>query len=568
MERRRRERCYVGDARGGGREEGKASGKENKAYNSHGSGSGSGRESSRDSGRGSGRNDHIGGSSSNNNNRKKYDYDFDSIDDVGDNNNNNDGGDNDDQDAGNETPRSGDCIGFATLPEQIHRKSVKRGFDFTLMVVGESGLGKSTMIDSLFLAELYSERRVPAVEDRIEKTVKIEKKMLEIEEQGVKLRLTIVDTPGFGDAVNNNCCWQPVTDYIESQFEQFFKDESGLNRRNIQDNRVHCCLYFISPIGHGLRPIDVEFMKRLHDKVNIIPVISKADTLTPVEIQTLKRRVLEQIAANQIKIYEFPETDPDEDEDVKQMDRELKDSLPYAVIGSNQIFEVNGKRVRGRQYPWGIVEVENPKHSDFIKLRTMLMVTHMHDLKDVTRDVHYENYRAQYITRTMRETAATGQVEDVVQLQQQHQQLQQRQMQMQQHPRMSARASSKEKVLKQKDAEIARMQEMILQMQKQLTTTTATTTTVTTGTTSTSAGHPGTTASSSSSSSLASQTGSSRGFTPPSSSAFLPADSSTPSSISFNAPAQPPPRPTPADVTGSLYDTSAPHQDSTYTISL
>lgn len=29
-----------------------------------------------------------------------------------------------------------DYIGFATLPEQVHRKSVKRGFDFTLMVIG------------------------------------------------------------------------------------------------------------------------------------------------------------------------------------------------------------------------------------------------------------------------------------------------------------------------------------------------------------------------------------------------------------------------------------------------
>ena len=28
---------------------------------------------------------------------------------------------------------------------QVHRKSVKRGFDFTLMVVGEAGLGKSTL---------------------------------------------------------------------------------------------------------------------------------------------------------------------------------------------------------------------------------------------------------------------------------------------------------------------------------------------------------------------------------------------------------------------------------------
>lgn len=45
--------------------------------------------------------------------------------------------------------------------------------------------------------------------------------------------------------------WKPIEDYIDQQFEQYFRDESGLNRRNMQDNRVHCCLYFISPFGHG-----------------------------------------------------------------------------------------------------------------------------------------------------------------------------------------------------------------------------------------------------------------------------------------------------------------------------
>ena len=46
-------------------------------------------------------------------------------------------------------------MGFANLPNQVFRKSVKRGFQFTLMVVGEGGLGKSTLINSLFLTDLY-----------------------------------------------------------------------------------------------------------------------------------------------------------------------------------------------------------------------------------------------------------------------------------------------------------------------------------------------------------------------------------------------------------------------------
>lgn len=32
-------------------------------------------------------------------------------------------------------------VGFATLPNQVHRKSVKKGFDFTLMVAGETACG-------------------------------------------------------------------------------------------------------------------------------------------------------------------------------------------------------------------------------------------------------------------------------------------------------------------------------------------------------------------------------------------------------------------------------------------
>ena len=41
----------------------------------------------------------------------------------------------------------------------------------------------------------------------------------------------------------------------------------------------------------SLRPIDIEFMRRLHSKVNLIPVIAKADTMTDEEIANFKARV-------------------------------------------------------------------------------------------------------------------------------------------------------------------------------------------------------------------------------------------------------------------------------------
>uniref|UniRef100_A0A3P9PD17 Septin n=2 Tax=Poecilia reticulata TaxID=8081 RepID=A0A3P9PD17_POERE len=281
-------------------------------------------------------------------------------------------------------------VGFANLPNQVYRKSVKRGFEFTLMVVGESGLGKSTLINSLFLTDLYSPD-YPGPSHRIKKTVQVEQSQVLIKEGGVHLLLTIVDTPGFGDAVDNSNCWQPVTDYIDNKFEDFLNSESRVNRRLMPDSRVHCCLYFIAPSGHGLKPLDIEFMKRLHEKVNVIPLIAKADTMTPEECLQFKKQIMKEIHEHKIKIYDFPETDNEEE---MKMIRKIKDRLPLAVVGSNTIIEVNGKRVRGRQYPWGVAEVENGDHCDFTILRNMLIRTHMQDLKDVTNNVHYENYRS------------------------------------------------------------------------------------------------------------------------------------------------------------------------------
>lgn len=295
-------------------------------------------------------------------------------------------------------PVASSDIGFATLPHHLNRKYAKKGFDFTIMVVGQSGLGKSTLINCLFLADLYKDRVIPSASQLINRTLKIEKKQLDIIERGIKLRVTIVDTPGYADPLNAQNSFEAVEQYIEDQFQQFFRDESGLNRKNIVDNRVHCCLYFISPYGRGLSPLDILFMQRLGSRVNIVPIIAKADALSPTELVAMKKKILKDLSDNGIGIFKIPECDSDEDESYKKKDQDLKDSIPYAVIGSNKQVEVNGRKTRGRVYPWGVIDIQDESYSDFIKLKTFLSL-HMQDLKDATNEVLYENFRSLYLSQ-------------------------------------------------------------------------------------------------------------------------------------------------------------------------
>ncbi|CAF1079186.1 unnamed protein product [Didymodactylos carnosus] len=148
----------------------------------------------------------------------------------------------------------------------------------------------------------------------------------------------------------------------------------------------------------GTQPLDVEFMKRLHDRVNIIPVIAKADTLTSDELRIFKKSILQDIHNEKIKLHEFPDCDDDEE---NKLTKAYKEKVPFAVVGSNIILERGSKRARVRQYAWGVVDVEDEARSDFIALRSMLIRTNLNDLRDVTHNIHYENYRYKKLSHSI-----------------------------------------------------------------------------------------------------------------------------------------------------------------------
>ena len=184
-------------------------------------------------------------------------------------------------------------------------------------------------------------------------------------------------------------------------------------------------------------------MKKLHTKVNIIPVIGKSDFLTKEECKSMKKRILDDIKVNGIKIWSIPDPDSEDDDDYKELIKDLKASVPFAVCGSTDLYDIRGKKQLARQYQWGMVEVENPEHCDFSKLRT-LFVTHVQDLREVTKEVHYENYRTQRLARKSDKdnvSVASFNVQD---------------------------ETEKDRLLQEKEAELRKMQEALERIKQQM----------------------------------------------------------------------------------------------------
>lgn len=214
--------------------------------------------------------------------------------------------------------------------------------------------------------------------------------------------MTIVDTPGFGDQIDNEASFGEIVGYLERQYDDILAEESRIKRNpRFRDNRIHALLYFITPTGHGLRELDIELMKRLSPRANVIPVIGKADSLTPAELAESKKLVMEDIEHYRIPVYNFPYDIEEDDEDTVEENAELRGLMPFAIVGSEDVIEISGRRVRARQYPWGIVEVDNPRHSDFLAIRSALLHSHLADLKEITHDFLYENYRTEKLSKSV-----------------------------------------------------------------------------------------------------------------------------------------------------------------------
>lgn len=287
-------------------------------------------------------------------------------------------------------------VGFDTITSQIENRLLKRGFQFNIMVVGRSGLGKTTLVNTLFSSKLAATLGRRTAEDPIEKTTEIKVHSHTLVENNVRLNVNVIDTPGFGDQINNEKCWDPLVKYIKEQHSQYLRKELTAQReRFIPDTRVHCILYFIPPNGTKLKPLDSQALKKLSEIANVVPVIAKSDSLTLVERAAFKRVLQNEFIKYNLNIYPYDSDDLFEDE--KQLNEDIKLLIPFAIAGSEKEFEINGELVRGRKSKWGAINIEDVSQCEFVFLRDFLTRTHLQDLIETTSLVHYETFRAKQL---------------------------------------------------------------------------------------------------------------------------------------------------------------------------
>jgi cell division control protein 12 len=294
-------------------------------------------------------------------------------------------------------------IGILSIPNQYHQRALQRGIDYNILLVGLSGLGKRTFIDSLLSVPTCQKMHLLKPENHSAKTICfIQEHYANIVESEFCTSLCLAEAVGFGEAVDNSDCWVPIVQYVEQKNDEFWQSQISPNGPSGQrDGRVHVVLYFISPHGNGLKPLDLLALKHIAAVCNVVPVIGKADLLSVGELARLKGQVRECLRHSGICTFDrlcegFTSTEKasnslDQDEEWASRTAEIFSAFPLAVIGGN--LEEAGEKLT-RTLPWGTIQVDNEEHCDFKKARSLLFRVNMIDLLEATQRLHYERFRS------------------------------------------------------------------------------------------------------------------------------------------------------------------------------
>ena len=281
---------------------------------------------------------------------------------------------------------------------------------------------------------------------------------LETEIDGERIGLTLWDSEGLEKNVVD-LQLREMNTFLESKFQETFAEEMKVVRSpGVQDTHIHATFLVLDPArldrniaaGRTLSGIqngnhtphlrtfgcldedlDMQVLRLLQGKTTVIPVISKADTVTTKHMNVLKKAVWDTFKSSNMDPLEALGLDEDtnsisssridEEEEgeviadqhgaprsspssspnskrISTMDRhkaqeEVKEEetpfLPLSII-SPDLYEPG---VVGRQFPWGFADPYNEEHCDFNRLKEAVFSEWRSELREASREQWYEGWR-------------------------------------------------------------------------------------------------------------------------------------------------------------------------------
>jgi septin family protein len=350
----------------------------------------------------------------------------------------------------------------------------------SILIIGTRNAGKTSFLEFLKTAlALPAKKRSKKDEDEFQMPAPAVGNFiphyLETEIDGERIGLTLWDSEGLEKNVVD-LQLREMSSFLESKFEETFAEEMKVVRSpGVQDTHIHAAFMILDPsrldqniaaarklsangisqngqngavpraFGSLDEDLDLQVMRMLQGKTTVVPVISKADTITTKHMNVLKKTVWDSIKKSNLDPLEALGLDDDndsfsssrideEDEEETPNDAPAPESseseelpiqgqtsppsspshkrmssqsirrhkaaqeetkeeetpfLPLSII-SPDLYEPG---VVGRQFPWGFADPYNEEHCDFTRLKEAVFTEWRSELREASREQWYEGWR-------------------------------------------------------------------------------------------------------------------------------------------------------------------------------
>lgn len=347
----------------------------------------------------------------------------------------------------------------------------------SILIIGARSSGKTSFLNflktSLALPAKKGSRPTELVEDifapKATTSGNFESHYLETEIDGERIGLTLWDSEGLEKNVVD-LQLREMSSFLESKFEETFTEEMKVVRApGVQDTHIHCAFLILDPvrldrnlavaknlqsngnstngkyasaprlIGGLDEDLDLQVLRTLQGKTTVVPVISKADTITTAHMAYLKKTVCDSLRKANLDPLEalgLDDFEPDsprnasrieegnEEEDSDSSDLPIQNPEPNPSPSSKRQSTGSVRRhkraistdetqstdtpyfplsiispdiyepgVIGRKFPWGFADPMNVEHCDFVRLKEAVFSEWRGELREASRELWYEGWR-------------------------------------------------------------------------------------------------------------------------------------------------------------------------------